>query len=176
MIKIKDLEFVAFIDRDAIRNRVGEIGFELTKKFQNERPLFLGMLSGAFVFMADIIRAFDGDCDVQFVKYYSYEGTKSTGSLNEVIGVDDSIAGRTVILIEDIVDSGRTLSEFLPKIRAKNPKHLEIVSLLMKPGALEFDVPVDHVGFEIENKFVVGYGLDYDGLGRNLQAIYRKRD
>ncbi len=176
MIKIRDLEFEAFIDRDAIKDRVGEIGYELTKKFKHDRPLFLGMLSGAFVFMADIIREFDGDCDVQFVKYYSYEGTKSTGSLNEVIGVDDSIKGRTVILIEDIVDSGRTLAEFLPKINAKQPKHLEIVSLLVKPGALEFDVPVHHIGFEIENSFVVGYGLDYDGLGRNLQAIYRKRD
>jgi len=176
MIKIHDLEFEVFLDRNAIRDRVGAIGYELTKKFKNDRPLFLGMLSGAFVFMADIIREFDGDCDVQFVKYYSYEGTKSTGSLNEVIGVDDSIEGRTVILIEDIVDSGRTLHEFLPKIKAKKPKHLEIVSLLVKPSALEFDVPVDHIGFEIEDKFVVGYGLDYDGLGRNLQAIYRKRD
>ena len=176
MIKIHDLEFEVFLDRDAIKDRVGEIGYELTKKFKNDRPLFLGMLSGAFVFMADIIREFDGNCDVQFVKYYSYEGTKSTGSLNEVIGVDDSIKGRTVILIEDIVDSGKTLHEFLPKIRDKKPKHLEIVSLLIKPSALEFDVPVDHIGFEIEDRFVVGYGLDYDGLGRNLQAIYRKRD
>lgn len=174
MIQIKDLEFEAFIDRDAIQDRVGEIGYELTKKFKDARPLFLGMLSGAFVFMADIIREFDGDCDVQFVKYYSYDGVKSTGTLSEVIGVDDSVAGRTVILIEDIVDSGRTLAEFLPKIYAKEPKHLEVVSLLVKPGALEFDVPVHHIGFEIENSFVVGYGLDYDGLGRNLQAIYRK--
>lgn len=176
MIKIKDLEFEAFIDRDDINDRVGEIGYELTERYGDERPIFLGMLSGAFVFMSDIIRAFDGACEVQFVKYFSYDGMKSTGSLNEVIGVDDSVKDRTIILIEDIVDSGKTLSKFLPKLYAKKPKKVEVVSLLLKPAALEHEVQVDHIGFEIEDVFVVGYGLDYDGYGRNLQAIYRLRD
>ncbi|MCL4106462.1 UNVERIFIED_CONTAM: hypothetical protein GTU68_030420 [Idotea baltica] len=176
MIKIHDLEFEAFIDREAIKDRIGEIGYQLTKKYKNENPIFLGMLSGAFVFMADIIREFDGDCEVTFVKYYSYDGVKSTGKLNEVIGVDNSIKGRTVILIEDIVDTGNTLHEFLPKVYAKEPKNVEIVSLLTKPSALKHDIVVHQIGFEIEDVFVVGYGLDYNGLGRNLQAIYRKRD
>ncbi|WP_235297679.1 hypoxanthine phosphoribosyltransferase [Portibacter marinus] len=175
MIKIHDLEFEAFIDRDDIDDRVGEIGYELTRKFEFENPLFLGMLSGAFVFMADIIREFDGDCEVQFVKYYSYDGTKSTDSLNEVIGVDDSVKDRTVILIEDIVDSGKTLQKFLPQLYSKGPKHVEVVSLLTKPTAFQHDIQIDHVGFEIEDVFVVGYGLDYNGYGRNLQAIYKKR-
>lgn len=176
MIKINDLAFEIFIDRDAIVDRVGEIGYELTKKYEFKNPLFLGMLSGAFVFMADIIRAFDGDCEVQFVKYYSYDGTKSTGSLNEVIGVDDSVKGRTVILVEDIVDSGKTLSEFLPQLYEKEPKHVEVVSLLVKPEAAKHNVQVDHIGFEIEDVFVVGYGLDYNGYGRNLQAIYKQQE
>jgi len=175
MIVIKDLEFEIFIDRDDIIDRVGEIGYELSKKFEFSKPLFLGMLSGAFVFMADIIRAFDGDCEVQFVKYYSYEGTKSTESLNEVIGVDDSVKDRTVILIEDIVDSGATLHEFLPQLYAKQPKHVEVVSLLTKPSSIKHEVQIDQVGFEIEDVFVVGYGLDYNGYGRNLQAIYKQK-
>ena len=174
-IKIHDLEFIPFIDKAQIAERIVEIGDALNEKFKDEKPLFLGMLSGAFVFMADIIRAFDGDCEVSFVKYFSYEGTKSSGSLNEVLGIGDEIKGKTIILIEDIVDSGHTLHEFLPKLYAKEPKHLEIVSLLVKPSALKYDVPVHHIGFEIEDKFVVGYGLDYDGVGRNLPHIYQKK-
>ena len=174
-IKIHDLEFEPFISEKEISNRVTEIGRELKEKFGNDRPIFMGMLSGAFVFMADIIRAFDAECEVSFVKYFSYEGTASTGTLNEVLGVGDEVEGRTIILIEDIVDSGHTLHRFLPKMADKKPKHIEIVSLLVKPDALKYDIPVHHTGFEIEDKFVVGYGLDYDGVGRNLKEIYKKK-
>lgn len=174
-IKIHDLEFEPFISEADISQRIDDIGQALHSKFKDDCPLFLGMLSGAFVFMADIIRAFDGDCEVSFVKYFSYEGTKTTGSLNEVLGVGDEIKGRTIVLIEDIVDSGNTLHKFLPKLYEKEPKHVEIVSLLVKPDAMEFDIPVHHTGFEIEDKFVVGYGLDYNGIGRNLPAIYKKK-
>ncbi len=172
-IKIHDLTFEPFITEKEIQARVAALGGQLKEKFGDQEPIFIGMLSGAFVFMADIIRAFDGDCEVSFVKYFSYEGTESTGILNEVIGVGDEVKDRTVILIEDIVDSGHTLHRFLPKVFEKNPAHVEIVSLLVKPDALKYDVPVHHIGFEIEDKFVVGYGLDYNGLGRNLGSIYK---
>jgi hypoxanthine phosphoribosyltransferase len=172
-IKIHDLEFIPFITKKEIQNRVKEIGKELKEKYGDEVPVFMGMLSGAFIFIADIIRAFKADCEVSFVKYHSYKGTKSTGNLNEVLGVDDSIKGRVVILVEDIIDSGNTMMHFLPLIKAKNPKHVEVVSLLFKPTAVEHHVNIDHIGFEIEDKFVVGYGLDYNGVGRNLKAIYQ---
>lgn len=175
-VKIHDLVFEPFISQAKIAERIREIGKELSEKFSGDNPIFLGMLSGAFVFMADIIRSFEGDCEVSFVKYFSYEGTKTTGSLNEVLGVGDEITGRTLILIKDIVDSGLTLHRFLPKVYEKKPKHVEVVSLLVKPDALKHDVPVHHVGFEIEDKFVVGYGLDYDGVGRSLPAIYKKKN
>lgn len=174
-IKIHDLVFEPFISEEEIALRIKEIGARLKEKYGNDKPLFLGMLSGAFVFMADILRAFDGDCEVSFVKYYSYEGTTSTGKLNEVIGVGDNVAGRTIILIEDIVDSGHTLHKFLPILEAKNPKNLEVVSLLVKPSAKKYDVPIHQIGFEIEDVFVVGYGLDYNDFGRNLPAIYKQK-
>ena len=173
IIHIHDLDFKPFISAEKIQERIDEIGGELTRKYKDENPIFMGMLSGAFVFMADIIRSFKGHCEMSFVKYNSYDGIKSTGSLNEVLGVDDSVKGRTVILVEDIIDSGNTMSKFLPVLKSKGIKHLEVVTLLYKPDALEHPVHIDHVGFEIENRFVVGYGLDYNGVGRNLPAIYQ---
>lgn len=171
-VDILDLSFVPFITEEQIRHRIEEISALLSAKYSQEQPIFLGMLSGAFVFMSDIIRAYPHDCEVAFVKYSSYDGTQSTGTLSESLGVKEEVKDRVVILIEDIIDTGFTLSKFLPRLRSYHPKEVVVVSLLTKSTALSHDVQIDHVGFDIPDKFVVGYGLDYNGVGRNLKDIY----
>lgn len=172
-VQLHDLVFEPFITDDEIQERVEELGNDLKERFQGKNPVFLGMLSGAFVFMADLIRAYDAPCETSFVKYTSYEGTESTGVLTQSLGVDDSLKGKTVIIVEDIVDSGNTMTQFLPLIKEKEPAEIIIVTLLFKPSAVEYEVKLDYIGFEINDVFVVGYGLDYDGLGRNLRDIYK---
>lgn len=172
-IQLHDLIFEPYISTEEINHRIEELGAALLKEYGEEIPVFLGMLSGAFVFMADLIRAYDAPCETSFVKYHSYRGLKSTGKLKEALGVDAGLEGKTVIIVEDIIDSGNTMKEFLPIILEKNPKKVVIVTLLYKPEALEHELSIDHIGFSIDNIFVVGYGLDYDGLGRNLKDIYK---
>lgn len=172
-IRLHDLEFVPFLSEAAIQTRIRELGTALTERYAGENPLFISILSGAFMFAADLIRAFEGDCEIAFVKLRSYAGTRSTGQVQSVIGLEMSLQGRPIVIVEDIVDTGRTLHFFLEQLRAELPDSVSVVALLRKPEAAEFPVPVDLVGFEIENKFVVGYGLDYEGLGRNLPDIYQ---
>lgn len=171
-VTLGELCFVPMMEKEAIQKRVAELGKELTARYGDKKPLFVSVLSGAFVFAADLIREFDGVCEIAFVKLSSYAGISSTGNVKTILGLEGDLAGRDIIVVEDIVDSGRTLFMFLNMLKQKNPGTICTVSLLVKPDAIEMPVSVDYTGFEIENKFVVGYGLDYNGVGRNLPGIY----
>ena len=176
MIHIRDLSFVPLFPAEAVQKRVNELGAELTTRYNGRKPLFISILSGAFVFASDLIRAFEGECEVGFVRLSSYAGTRSTGEIQTVMGLQEDLKGRFLIVVEDIVDSGRTLHFFLEHLRRQEPAEICTVAFLQKPMALAFPVTVDLVGFSIEDRFVVGYGLDYDGLGRNLPGIYQLTD
>lgn len=172
-IRIHDLRFTPLFSEETVQNRVREIGEALSGRFAGQNPLFISILSGAFVFASDLIRAFDGDCEIGFVKLASYQGTQSSGAIQTVMGLEKDVAGRHVIVVEDIVDTGRTLHYFLELMREKQPASICSVAFLRKPEAAAFPVQVDYVGFDIDDKFVVGYGLDYDNLGRNLPGVYQ---
>ncbi len=173
-VQLHDLLFVTLLREEQVEERVQEIGAELTQAYRGKKPLFISILSGAFVFAADLIRTFGGDCEIGFVKLASYSGTRSSGDVQTVMGLEKDLRGRHLIVVEDIVDTGRTLHFFLNHLRAQEPASICTVTFLRKPEAAEFPVPVDHVGFDIDDRFVVGYGLDYDGLGRNLPGIYQR--
>lgn len=173
LVKAKDLTFETFITSDQIQSRINEIGTEITNGFNNKKPLFIGVLNGSFVFVSDLVRACDFECEVAFVRLSSYQGTQSIGKIETVYGFEMDVSDRHLIIVEDIVDSGRTINYFMEFLKKQNPKSVTLVSLLLKPDALQFPVTVDYLGFEIPDKFVIGYGLDYDGLGRNLKDIYQ---
>ena len=175
-ITIKDLTFEPLITEEAVQERVRELGQALLPRYRNLNPLFISILSGAFVFASDLIRAFDADCEVGFVKISSYSGTQSTGNVQTVMGLEKDLSGRHIIVVEDIIDTGRTLHFFLDHLQAQSPASIEVVAFLRKPEAVQFDIETEYVGFDIENRFVVGYGLDYDALGRNLPGIYQLKE
>jgi hypoxanthine phosphoribosyltransferase len=172
-VQLHDLMFVTLFSEKQVQERVRELGVEITAQYKGKKPLFISILSGAFVFASDLMRAFDGDCEVGFVKLSSYTGTQSSGAVQTVMGLEKDLRDRHLIVVEDIVDTGRTLHFFLDHLRRQNPASVCTVTFLRKPDAAEFPVAVDYVGFDIENRFVVGYGLDYEGLGRNLPGIYQ---
>lgn len=169
---VKDKNFTLFIPQAKIQQRISELSKQIAQDYQDFNPLFITILNGAFIFAADLIRQIDIVSEITFVKFTSYESMQSTGKVDQILGFDDDVFQRHVILIEDIVDTGLTISEIVHELRRFRPASLEVVTLLMKPSALKKEVKIKYVGFEIENKFVVGYGLDYDGYGRNLQDIY----
>jgi len=175
-VQLHDLLFVSLFSEAQVQERVREIGTALKHEYRDKKPLFISILSGAFVFAADLIRTFGDDCEVGFVKLASYSGTRSSGDVQTVMGLEKDLRDRHLIVVEDIVDTGRTLHFFLEHLRAQQPASVCTVSFLRKPDAAAFPVLVDHVGFDIEDRFVVGYGLDYDGLGRNLPGIYQLAD
>ena len=178
VIKIHDKHFEIFITREQIKARLEIVGKELTEKFakKDKKPIFISILNGSFMWMADLVRACDFDCELAFIKISSYEKMKSSGQVKFIMGLDVNIEDYDVIIVEDIVDTGRTLKEFLPDLESKKPKSITVVTLLFKPDALQYDIPVHHVAFEIPTKFVVGYGLDYDGLGRTLPDIWQLKE
>jgi len=175
-IQIRDLRFEPMLSEAEVQARVKVLGAALTEGLSGKNPLFISILSGAFVFASDLIRAFDDDCEVGFVKLASYVGTRSSGDVQTVMGLEKDLRGRHLVVVEDIVDTGRTLHFFLDHLRQQQPASICTVAFLRKPEAAQFPVPVDFVGFDIEDKFVVGYGLDYDGLGRNLPGVFRLAD
>lgn len=171
-MQIHDLQFVPLLSPEQIQSRVTAIGSALSAEYHDKKPLFISILSGAFVFASDLIRSFHGDCEIGFVKLSSYSGTRSSGDVQTVMGLEKDLSGRHIIVVEDIVDTGRTLHFFMGHLRSQAPASITIVTLLCKPEALQFDVDINHTGFDIPDQFVVGYGLDYEGLGRNLPGIY----
>ena len=172
-IKFKDKEFRIFIRHEDIQKAVVEVAGKINTELKGKKPLLLGVLNGAFMFAADLMKNLDNGCEISFVKYSSYSGTASTGKINTLIGFNETIKGRVVVILEDIVDTGITLENLLKSISEFEPAEVKIATLLFKPNAYTKNIKLDYVGMEIPNDFIVGYGLDYEGLGRNLKDIYK---
>lgn len=171
-ILVKDRYFKPFIPAAEIAQRVAEVAARISADFEGRNPLLLAVLNGSFVFAADLARQLTIPFNISFIRVSSYEGMASTGELKEVIGLSESIEGRPVIIIEDIIDSGFTMASLLESLRCQHPADLRVCTLLTKPGNLKADVRIDYSAFNIPNDFIVGYGLDYDGFGRGLKEIY----
>ncbi|WP_205509278.1 hypoxanthine phosphoribosyltransferase [Longitalea arenae] len=172
-MRVHDKQFEPYISAEKIADRIKEIAGKLNKDYTGRKPLFIAILNGSFMFAADLFKELAIDAEICFIKLASYKGTKSTGHVITAIGLDMDLFGRDVVIVEDIVDTGKTLSEFLPQLHHQQPASLKIVALLHKPEATVFPITIDYLGFSIPNKFVVGYGLDYDGLGRNIPEIFK---
>lgn len=172
-IKLWDRYFTPFISAEDIQKRVAAMGNTISLDYTGKRPIFVAVLNGCLHFSSDLTRCFDEKCEISFVKYTSYQGMQSTGRLQQVLGLQENVFGRHVILLEDIVDSGLTLAGIFESIAALDPLSIRTATLLYKPKALKYSVKPDYVGFEIGNEFVVGYGMDYNGLGRNLPDLYQ---
>ena len=172
-LKIHDLYFKPFLSATQIKARVAELGQRLSEDYPGKRPLFISVLNGAFVFTADLARHCTMEADFTFVRLSSYDGTQSSGTVKKMVGLKTSVENRHIVLVEDIIDTGRTLHFFLPELHRQNPASVAVVTLLSKPEARQVPFEADYTGFDIPDKFVVGYGLDYDELGRNLPAIYQ---
>lgn len=175
-VSYQGLTFKPYIEADKIKTRINEIAREVERDCKDTNPLFLCVLNGAFPFAADLFRAVDMDAEITFIRLKSYEGTGSTGTVKEVIGLQEDIEGRTVIVVEDIVDTGRTIKRLLDDLKTKNPAAVKVATLLYKPDANIEQVNPDYVGFEIPTKFIIGFGLDIDGQARNLPDIWVKTD
>ncbi|MDE7410842.1 MAG: hypoxanthine phosphoribosyltransferase [Paramuribaculum sp.] len=172
-VTYKGLNFVPYLENAKIQERIDQLAERITQDCKNTRPLFLCVLNGAFPFAADLFRKVQlPDAEISFIRLKSYEGTSSTGVVKEVLGLNDDIEGRTVIVIEDIVDTGKTIANLVADLRKKNPLDVKIATLLFKPQSLQTDIKPDYVGFEIPSDFIIGFGLDIDGLARNLPDIW----
>ena len=172
MITCKDKQFELFLTSEAIQTRLKEMCAQINADYADKKPVFLGILNGVFRVAADVFNYVDVECEVSFVKLKSYVGTESSGELTTMLGLDVDLKGRHVILLEDIVDTGRTLYKFLPELEKMNPASVAILTLLNKPDAMEHEIPMKYIGFKVPNNFLIGYGLDYDGWGRQHNAIY----
>ena len=166
-------EFEIFLTKENIRNRIEEICKILSDKYAGKTPVFLGIMNGAFMFAAEVMQKMTIDCEISFVKLKSYVGDQSSGEVTTMLGLDCNLEGRDVIILEDIVDTGRTLHYFFPELQKQKPASISLFTLLVKPEAMKFEVPIDYAGFAVPNLFLIGFGLDYDGLGRNLADIYK---
>ncbi|MDO6437670.1 hypoxanthine phosphoribosyltransferase [Cyclobacterium sp. 1_MG-2023] len=173
MIQLKHLVFEQFLKEAVLLKRVKELANAINHDYQGKNPIFLAVLNGSFMFMSDICKEVTVDVTVSFIKIASYSGVKSEGKVRDLIGLEESLQGKDVIIVEDIVDTGTSMSHLLEAINAENPKSVEVVSLLTKPDALKKPIDIKYVGFEIPDLFVVGYGLDFEGLGRNLRDLYQ---
>ncbi|MBX2903671.1 MAG: hypoxanthine phosphoribosyltransferase [Chitinophagales bacterium] len=173
IVSLHDKQFSIFIEEEKILAAVKSVAEEINQAYEGKKPLLIPVLNGSFMFTADLAKFLNIDCEFSFIKASSYSGTNSSGSLQEKIGLSENISGRHVIIVEDIIDTGNTLARLLPEMELQLPASIKICSLLFKPKALKADLKVDFVGLEIPNDFIVGYGLDYDGLGRNLRNIYK---
>jgi hypoxanthine phosphoribosyltransferase len=171
-IQIHDKIFIPFISREVIQQHVAAIAGKINTAYAGKNPLLIGILNGSFIFAADLFRQLAIPAEISFIKLASYKGTSSTGHVVTAIGLEENLHGRHIIIIEDIIDTGKTLHSFLPEIHYRQPASVAVAAFLTKPEALQYDVKADYTAFEIENKFVVGYGLDYDGQGRNLPDLY----
>lgn len=172
IVKIKDKQFRPFIPESEILKRVKEVAEQINKDMVGKSPLFLAVLNGSFVFAADLMRYITIPSEISFVKLASYQGTASTGEVKEIFGINEDLTDRTVVIVEDIVDTGYTMKRMLETLGTRSPKSLHICTLLLKPDKLKVPLTIDYVAMQIPNDFIVGYGLDYDQQGRNLRDIY----
>lgn len=173
LVRLNDRTFRLYKSETEILSAIREVANKINDDYIGKRPLLIPILNGSFMFASDLLKELKLDCELSFVKAVSYTGTESSGKLATLIGLNQNIEGRHIIVVEDIVDTGHTLAKILPTLRELNPASLKIASLLLKPLALQTPLEIDYVGIEIPNEFIVGYGLDYDGLGRNLRDIYQ---
>ena len=171
-IQIKDKKFAISITEEQILKEVDRVAEEINRDLKDKNPLFLSVLNGSFMFTADLMKRITIPCEISFVKLASYQGISSTGKITEVIGVNEDISGRCVVIVEDIVDTGFTMQRLLETLGTRNPKEIHIASLLVKPEKLQVPLNIKYAAMNIPNDFIVGYGLDYDGLGRNYKDIY----
>ncbi len=172
-IKLHDKYFKKYITKDQISEAITQLAKQVAKDCRNETPIFIGVLNGSFVFVADFVRKYKFNCEVSFVKLASYEGTNSTGKIKQLVGLNENLEGRTVVILEDIIDTGNTLQEIYDIFKDKKLKELKIATLFFKPDVFNKDLAIDYIGLSIPDEFIVGYGLDYDGLGRNLANVYQ---
>ena len=171
-IKIKDKEFIPMISEAEIKERVKAVAGQISKDMAGKNPLLLAVLNGSFVFAADLMREITIPCEISFVKLASYQGTTSSGKVKEVIGINEDLSGRTVIIVEDIVESGLTMKRMIESIGTRNPESVHICTLLLKPDRLKTELNIEYTAFSIPNDFILGYGLDYDQQARGLRDIY----
>lgn len=176
MIEVKDKEFVPYLSEVQLAEKILELGSRINRDYIGKKPVLLGILNGAFMFLSDLAKSIDIPVEIQFIKIASYESFSSTGKVKDLIGLNIDLDGREVIVVEDIIDTGFSMKHVLSLIGDQNPANISIATLLLKPEALQEDLDIAYVGFEIPNKFVVGYGLDYDGYGRNLKEIYQLKE
>ena len=172
MKQIRDKTFVPFIESATLQARIKALAQDINKDYAGKNPLLIGVLNGSFMFIADLFKSVSIECEITFIRVSSYQSTESSGTVKQILGLKEDIQHRDIIIVEDIVDTGMTMQEILGQLAASKPASIKIMTMLFKPTALKVPLKLDYVGFEIENKFVVGYGLDYDGLGRNLDAIW----
>ena len=173
MIQLHDKHFVPFISAEEIDLAIKNMAKQMDDDFFDEKPIFIGVLNGSFMVLSDLMKHYRGMCEVSFVKMSSYTGMETTNKVNELIGLNQDLTGKTVIVVEDIVDTGNTIEVLKDILKAKNVKHFKIATLFFKPDAYKKDIKLDYVGIRIPDKFIVGFGLDYDGLGRNLPEVYQ---
>jgi hypoxanthine phosphoribosyltransferase len=176
IIEVGDLSFIKYIDAQEIEKKVQEIADSIREDYHEKYPMFLVVMNGAFIYAADLIRKLDFPCELNFVRIKSYQGTESTGKIDIYMPPNIDIKNRHIIIIEDIIDTGNTMSAFLPELEKNQPASICLSSILVKPEAHQHPIVTHYPGFIIPNKFVVGYGLDYDGMGRNLKDLYQLYD
>lgn len=172
-VQVNDKIFSLYISENEIKEQVKKVAVAMNEELAGKKPLFLVVLNGAFMFAADLLREIEIPCEVSFVRVSSYEGTSSTGEVKELIGLNENIEGRTLVVVEDIIDSGVTMREMLRMLKEKNPADVRVASLFVKPDNLKVNLDIHYRCFDIANDFIVGYGLDYDQEGRNLPDIYK---
>ncbi len=175
VIAIKDKQFDLFIEQEVIEQEIKRVAQKINADLADKNPIFLAVLNGAFMFAAELMKEVTIPSEITFVRLASYQGTSSTENVKEVLGINENIEGRTVVIVEDIVDSGHTMASLIEQLAPMKPKEVKIATLLFKPAALKKKIHLDYVVLEIPNDFIVGYGLDYDGYGRNLKDIYKVR-
>jgi hypoxanthine phosphoribosyltransferase len=176
LIQLHDKQFIPFISAKEIDFAIATIASKVEADFADEIPVFVGVLNGSFMVVTDFMKHYKKPCEMSFIKLASYEGTSSTNEVKQLIGLNEDLSGRTVIIIEDIVDTGNTVAELKELFKKQNVKHLKIATLFFKPDAYKKEVKIDYIGIRIPNKFIVGFGLDYDGLGRNLPEVYQLKE
>ena len=173
---VHDKEFETFISHESILDRTKEIADRINRDYADKKPLFIGVLNGVFMFVADLMKGIELPTEISFIKLSSYENTNSTGTIKELIGLKEDVKGMDIIIVEDIIDTGETIAHVIKKLKEFEPRSLEIATLLLKPDVFQKNIPLKYVGFKIPHKFVIGYGLDYNGLGRNLKDIYQIKE
>jgi hypoxanthine phosphoribosyltransferase len=176
VIQLHDKQFIPFISVQEIDFAIAKMAALVAADFADETPIFVGVLNGSFMVVSDFMKQYEKPCEVSFIKMTSYDGISSTNSVRQLIGIDQDLSGRTIIVLEDIVDTGNTLVALKELFKQQNVKHFRIATLFFKPEAYKQDIKIDYIGIRIPNKFIVGYGLDYNGLGRNLPEIYQLKD